>query len=101
MQPVFIALLLSMSVALLSAAIIVQLRRASRREEVLDRLRGDPVLSTKEDSRRSILRDVRLSEISFINELLERVAYEIPGRHLTLSLEIGRTGLQSDDVRLL
>ncbi len=45
MQPVLIAFGLSLSVALMSAGIMVRLRRATQREAVLDRLRADPVLS--------------------------------------------------------
>ncbi len=97
MQPVLIAFGLSLSVALMSAGIIVRLRRATQREAVLDRLRADPVLSLNEDSRRSILRDARLSEVSFINELLERISLV---RVLERWLVQARWKVRADDVLL-
>jgi len=96
-QPVLIAFGLSLSVALMSAGIIVRLRRATQREAVLDRLRADPVLSLNEDSRRSILRDARLSEVSFINELLERISLV---RVLERWLVQARWKVRADDVLL-
>ncbi|HIF64478.1 MAG TPA: secretion system protein [Deltaproteobacteria bacterium] len=97
MQPVLIAFGLSLSVALMSAGIMVRLRRATQREAVLDRLRADPVLSLNEDSRRSILRDARLSEVSFINELLERISLV---RVLERWLVQARWKVRADDVLL-
>lgn len=97
MQPVLIAFGLSLSVALMSAGIVVRLRRATQREAVLDRLRADPVLSLNEDSRRSILRDARLSEVSFINELLERISLV---RVLERWLVQARWKVRADDVLL-
>ncbi len=97
MQPVLIAFGLSLSVALMSAGIIVRLRRATQREAVLDRLRADPVLSLNEDSCRSILRDARLSEVSFINELLERISLV---RVLERWLVQARWKVRADDVLL-
>jgi len=96
-QPVLIAFGLSLSVALMSAGIMVRLRRATQREAVLDRLRADPVLSLNEDSRRSILRDARLSEVSFINELLERISLV---RVLERWLVQARWKVRADDVLL-
>jgi len=81
----------------MSAGIIVRLRRATQREAVLDRLRADPVLSLNEDSRRSILRDARLSEVSFINELLERISLV---RVLERWLVQARWKVRADDVLL-
>ncbi|MBC8292615.1 MAG: type II secretion system F family protein [Proteobacteria bacterium] len=97
MQPLLIAFGLSLSVALMSAGIIVRLRRATQREAVFDRLRADPVLSLNEDSRRSILRDARLSEVSFINELLERISLV---RVLERWLVQARWKVRADDVLL-
>ncbi|MFQ5477588.1 MAG: type II secretion system F family protein [Candidatus Binatia bacterium] len=95
MQPVLISLFISLAVATVSFGLLVKLRGNQTRETVLSRLRDDPVLGSDEEAERSILRDVRLSKVSFINELLERVSVV---RVLEKLLVQSRSGLRPDDV---